>query len=237
MLKVTGLEARYGSAAVLHGLSLDVSPAEVVAILGRNGMGKTSTMRAVMRLSQPMVTGGQITFGDQNLLACSSHHVARLGLGYVPQGRRVFGSLTVEENLVTTARSSDSGAPKWTVDRVYSTFSRLADRRNQRAGGLSGGEQQMLAIGRALMTNPSIVILDEPSEGLAPNIVAQVGETIRALRGEGMGVLVAEQDIRFAVGMADRIYLIENGRTVAEGTPSEINDNSELKERYLGLAK
>jgi branched-chain amino acid transport system ATP-binding protein len=236
MLKIDALCARYGSAEALHGMSLEVSPGEVVAMLGRNGMGKSTTMRAVMRLREPVVTAGAVSMDSDDLLTLTSHQVARRGLGYVPQGRRVFASLTVEENLLTTARPSESAKP-WTLDRVYETFRRLADRKNQRAGGLSGGEQQMLAIGRALMTNPSIVLLDEPSEGLAPNIVAQVGHTIKDLRAAGMAVLLAEQDIRFAVGLADRIYVVENGRTVANGSAAEIDEDMELKERYLGLAK
>jgi branched-chain amino acid transport system ATP-binding protein len=234
VLRIDGLRARYGSAAALHGMSLEVSAGEVVALLGRNGMGKSSTMRSVMRLREPVVTAGTVRMGEADLLALPSHEVSRRGIGYVPQGRRVFGSLTVEENLLTTARASNS-SDAWSLDRVYEAFPRLADRQNQRAAGLSGGEQQMLAIGRALMTNPVIVLLDEPSEGLAPNIVAQVAETITALRAAGNGVLVAEQDIRFAVGVADRVYVVENGRTVAEGRAGDIDDDVELKERYLGL--
>jgi branched-chain amino acid transport system ATP-binding protein len=234
VLRIDGLRARYGSAAALHGMSLEVSAGEVVALLGRNGMGKSSTMRSVMRLREPVVTAGTVRMGEADLLALPSHEVSRRGIGYVPQGRRVFGSLTVEENLLTTARASNS-SDAWSLDRVYEAFPRLADRQNQRAAGLSGGEQQMLAIGRALMTNPVIVLLDEPSEGLAPNIVAQVAETITALRAAGTGVLVAEQDIRFAVGVADRVYVVENGRTVAEGRAGDIDDDVELKERYLGL--
>lgn len=236
MLRIHGLCARYGSAAALYGMTLEVSPGEVVALLGRNGMGKSSTMRAVMRLRGPVVTAGTVRMGESDLLALPSHEVARSGIGYVPQGRRVFGSLTVEENLLTTARASDSGGA-WSLDRVYEAFARLADRKDQRAAGLSGGEQQMLAIGRALMTNPAIVLLDEPSEGLAPNIVAQVAETIRSLRRAGTGVLLAEQDIKFAVGVADRVYVVENGCTVAEGTAGDIDDDIELKERYLGLTR
>jgi branched-chain amino acid transport system ATP-binding protein len=236
MLKIEALCARYGSADALHGMSLEVTPGEVVAMLGRNGMGKSTTMRAVMRLREPTVTAGSVSMEGDDVLDLSSHQVARRGLGYVPQGRRVFGSLTVDENLLTTARPSKAG-DGWDLKRVYQTFRRLADRKNQRAGGLSGGEQQMLAIGRALMTNPTIVLMDEPSEGLAPNIVSQVGQTIRALRDAGMGVLVAEQDIRFAVGLADRVYIVENGRTVASGSAVDIDNDLELKERYLGLAK
>lgn len=235
MLEVKGLRASYGSASILNGVSLNVGDAEVVVVLGRNGMGKTSTLRSVMRLAQPTVTSGAIRMGDVDLLNVARHEVARHGLGYAPQGRRVFGSLTVEENLTTTARQARGNAKEWTLERVYETFPRLGDRSMQRAGSLSGGEQQMLAIGRALLTNPSLVILDEPSEGLAPNILAQVSQTIHALKGEGMAVLVAEQDVRFAIGLADRVFVLENGRTVAAGLPEEIDDDAALKQRYLGV--
>ncbi len=235
MLTVTDLHARYGAAEVLHGVSLHVGKSEVVAVLGRNGMGKTSTMKCIMRLSEPTVTSGSVRAGDLDLLHVAPHEVARHGFGYVPQGRRVFASLTVEENLQTAARAGTGDRPPWTLERVYAMFPRLGDRCGQRAGSLSGGEQQMLAIGRALLVNPSVVLMDEPSEGLAPNIVAQVSQTIAVLKAEGMSVLVAEQDVRFAIGLADRVVVLENGRTVAVGLPEEIDGDADLKQRYLGV--
>lgn len=235
MLNVIDLHADYGAATALNGVTIDVDSNEIVVLLGRNGMGKTSTVKVIMRLDQPTVTGGSVGFDDADLLQVTPHLVPRHGLGYVPQGRRVFASLTVEENLTTTARANTDGTVAWTLERVYETFPRLAERRRQRGGNLSGGEQQMLAIGRALLTNPRLVVLDEPSEGLAPNIVEQVSTTIHALKNENMSVLIAEQDVRFALGLADRVFVLENGRTVASGTPAEIDADTALKKRYLGV--
>lgn len=235
MLALAAVEASYGDAQVLHRLTLDVADDEVVVLLGRNGMGKTSTIRAIMGLGAPQVTAGEIRFDDINLLALDSPNIAALGLGYVPQGRRVFGSLTVEENLLIAARAGPAGRGDWTLESIYELFPGLADRRRQRGANLSGGEQQMLAIGRALMTNPRLLLLDEPSEGLAPSIVRQVGEIIGQVRSQHMSVLIAEQDVRFAVGIADRVFVLERGRVVVTGPPERIEADEELQRQYLGV--
>ena len=237
MLEVRDLHAQYGSAKALHGINLTASPAQVVALMGRNGMGKSTTLKAVMALSDPSVTSGSIHVNGSAVRGLPPYRASRLGLGYVPQGRRVFPSLSVEENLSTAARQGhEAAARSWDVARVFDLFPRLAERRSQGAGGLSGGEQQMLAIGRALVTNPSILLLDEPTEGLAPSIVLQVGDTIRRLRDEGVGVVLAEQNMTFALGVADTVCLVENGRTVLDGPAASIGADAEIKKRYLGVS-
>ena len=235
MLKLLDVDAGYGQAGVLHGLTFGVDDGEVVVLLGRNGMGKSSTMRSIMGWEEPQVTAGSIEFDGRELRGASPHQVAAAGIGYVPQGRLVFRSLDVEEHLQVAGRSARRPGAAWTIDRVYELFPRLAERRTQRAATLSGGEQQMLVIGRALMTNPRLLLLDEPSEGLAPLIVRQVGATVEELRREGMSILVAEQDVRFAIGLADRVLVLERGRVVAEGSPQEIDGDDELKRRHLGV--
>ena len=217
----------------------------LVALLGRNGMGKTSLCRSIMALGPPHVKGGSISYDGTELVGLPAHKVARVGLGYVPQGRHVFGSLDVVENLTIAARTKparngagddDSGGDEaWTLERVWELFPRLQERRSNRAGQLSGGEQQMLAIGRALMTNPTLLIMDEPSEGLAPIIVEQVGERLAMLKGSSLSMLLVEQNYSLANELADVAYVIENGRIVFHGTPAELDGDEELKRRCLGV--
>jgi branched-chain amino acid transport system ATP-binding protein len=231
-LTVTGLSAGYQGHPVVDGIDLTVARGEAVALAGRNGMGKTTTLRALMGLSTPRVSGGSVRFGDVELRGLAPHRIARAGIGYVPQGRRIFPSLTVAEHLTIVARPAAAHIEKWTLDRVYGLFPRLSERASHRAGTLSGGEQQMLAIARALMTNPRLVLLDEPSEGLAPRVVRQVGDIIRTLHASGVGVLLAEQDLSMVRRVADRVYFIDRGSVAAQTRTDELRD--ELLDRYLG---
>jgi branched-chain amino acid transport system ATP-binding protein len=231
-LTVTGLAAGYQGHPVIDGLDLTVAPGEAVALAGRNGMGKTTTLRALMGLSTPRVSGGSVRFGDTELLGLAPHRIARAGIGYVPQGRRIFPSLTVAEHLAVVARPARPHTEPWTVTGVCDLFPRLAERMGHRAGTLSGGEQQMLAIARALMTNPRLVLLDEPSEGLAPRVVRQVGDIIRTLHAAGVGVLLAEQDLSMVRRVADRVYFIDRGSVAAETSTDDLRD--EMLDRYLG---
>ena len=231
-LTVTGLSAGYQGHPVVDGLDLTVAPGEAVALAGRNGMGKTTTLRALMGLSTPRVSAGSVRFGRHELRGLAPHRIARAGIGYVPQGRRIFRSLTVAEHLAVVAAPARSHTEPWTAGRVYDLFPRLAERSAHRAGTLSGGEQQMLAIARALMTNPRLVLLDEPSEGLAPRVVRQVGDIIRTLHSAGVGVLLAEQDLSMVRRVADRVYFIDRGGVAAETTADGLRDD--LLDRYLG---
>ena len=236
MLQINDLEAGYGLSSALTGVTLEVPDGELVAILGRNGMGKTSLCRSIMSLAPPAVWEGSIRYGDAELTGLAPYEVARAGLGYVPQGRHVFGSLTVAENLTVAARSrGEDGGGGWDVDRVFEMFPRLRERETNNAEQLSGGEQQMLAIGRALMTNPALLIMDEPSEGLAPIIVEAVKEQLRLLKEQSLSVLLVEQNYTLALDLADRVYVLENGSVVFEGGPGELDADDEAKHRYLGV--
>lgn len=218
MLEVSSVHAGYATARVLHGVSLSVADGEVVALLGRNGMGKTTLLRAICGLRPPMITSGSVHLAGDEITSEASHRIARRGVGWVPQGRRVFASLTVAENLLLPARPAPDG---WTEHRVYELFPRLAERRRQAGGTLSGGEQQMLAIGRALMSNPRLLVMDEPSEGLAPTIRDVIGDCIRRLKGTGIAVLLAEQNVDLALGVAERVSVIGESGTVEWTGPSE----------------
>jgi branched-chain amino acid transport system ATP-binding protein len=233
MLEVVELEASYASARVLNGVSISVGAGEVLAILGRNGMGKTTLLRSICGLRPPIRTAGSIRFHGRDLAPLAAHEVARAGISIVPQGRRVFQSLDVEENLRIAERR---GAHGWNLGAVYELFPRLRDRARQRAGTLSGGEQQMLAIGRALMSNPELVVMDEPSEGLAPAVVAQVGERIGTLRDRGQGVLLAEQNVDLALSVADRVAIIGDGGVIAwSGSPAALRADEALVTQLVGL--
>ncbi len=230
MLEVRDLHAGYGLSTVLDGVDLDVGDAEFVAVLGRNGMGKTTLCRAIMGLDPPGVTGGSILYDGTELTGMQPHKVARAGLGYVPQGRHVFPTLDVVKNLTVAARGEG-----WTVDRVWEAFPRLEERRGNDAGLLSGGEQQMLAIARALMTNPRMLIMDEPSEGLAPIMIDAVAEQLQRLKESSIGLLLVEQNYSLAIRLADVVYVLENGQVVFRGSAGELDAEEEVKHRYLGV--
>ncbi|WP_230530853.1 ABC transporter ATP-binding protein [Microvirga roseola] len=230
MLTVRQLQASYGAAQVLFDISLDVGAGEVVTLLGRNGMGKTTTVRSIMGLLRPR--GGEIRFDGVAVTGLAPYRVAKAGIGLVPEGRQIFPTLTVEENLVATA-SARSGARRWTLDSVYELFPRLKERRGNLGTQLSGGEQQMLAIGRALMTNPKLLILDEATEGLAPLIRAEIWSCLKRLRGEQQSILVIDKNVDALAGFADRHVIIEKGRSVWTGTSAELVADAGLKDRYL----
>ena len=234
MLSVEGLRCSYGASRVLEGVDLHVDEGEVVGLLGRNGMGKTSLIRCLFNLSPPQVTGGRITYRGTELGGIPSHRVARLGLGLVPQGRLIFGSLTVEENLTTTARVGLGG--RWDLPAVYDFFPRLEERRLNLGTELSGGEQQMLAISRALMTNPSLLVMDEASEGLAPSVIGDLRDRLKGLKQQGLSVFFAEQNVGLARSLADRIYILgEGGQIVWTGSAAEFDPHSSEARRHLGV--
>ncbi len=231
MLSVRDLKAGYGQARVLFGLSFEARAGEVVSLIGRNGMGKTTTVRAIMGLNR--ASGGEIAFDGRPIGDLAPNAIARLGIGLVPEGRRVFASLTVEENLVATARGG-AGAD-WTLERIVALFPRLGERRRQSARTLSGGEQQMLAIGRALMTNPRLLILDEATEGLAPLIRAEIWRCLHTLKQAGQTIVVIDKNLSEMAALVDRHHVVEKGRIVWAGTPAELDADPELAHRYLGL--
>jgi branched-chain amino acid transport system ATP-binding protein len=233
MLTLEGVEGGYGSSRVLFGLSMSAGAGEVVSLIGRNGMGKTTTVRAIMGLNR--LTGGSIAFGGHSLAGLAPHARAQLGLGLVPEGRRVFPSLTVEENLVATARAATQAAGAWTLDRVVGLFPRLGERRRQSARTLSGGEQQMLAVGRALMTNPRLLILDEATEGLAPLIRAEIWRCLHTLKQAGQTIVVIDKNLGEMAALVDRHHIVEKGRVVWSGTPAELDATPDLAKRYLGV--
>jgi branched-chain amino acid transport system ATP-binding protein len=230
MLEVRDIHTYYGESHVLQGISLSMTRGQVVGILGRNGMGKTTLIRSIIGFTPPR--RGQVLFKDQDITAWPSNRAVGLGLGLVPQGRRVFPSLTVMENL-TVAVKGDSGP--WTVARVLELFPRLRERGAHRAGKLSGGEQQMLAIARALMTNPELLLMDEPTEGLAPLLVREVGRIIESLKAQGLSILLVEQNLPLALRVADHVHVLSRGRVVHSSAPDALWRNEEIKSRYLGL--
>ena len=230
MLEVRDIHTYYGNSHVLQGVSLSLTRGQVVGILGRNGMGKTTLIRSIIGFTPPR--RGQILFKDRDITAWSSNRAVGLGLGLVPQGRRVFPSLSVMENL-TVAVKGDSGP--WTVARVLELFPRLRERGAHRAGKLSGGEQQMLAIARALMTNPELLLMDEPTEGLAPLLVREVGRVIESLKAQGLSILLVEQNLPLALRVADHVHVLSRGRVVHSSAPDSLWRNEDIKSRYLGL--
>lgn len=231
MLSVSGLTAEIGRIPVLRGVTLNVEPGETVALLGRNGVGKTSTLRAVLGLLRR--TGGSVSYKGQDLSKLPSHRLASLGLGYVPQGRGIFPLLSVEENLCLGLTRSP---PKEALDELFHRFPRLEERRAQAAGTLSGGEQQMLALARCLIMQPSLIMLDEPTEGIMPKLVAQIRSEIVEIAGRGIAVLIVEQNVRTAMKLANRVYLMERGQVVAEATPEKLKSSPDLVHRYLGVS-
>lgn len=226
LLELEAVESFYGASQALFGVSLDVREGEVVALMGRNGMGKTTTIASVLGLVRPR--GGTIRFAGRAIAGERPHRIARLGVGLVPEGRRCFPNLTVRENLVAAARGS-----AWTYDKVVALFPRLGERRDQYARTLSGGEQQMLAIGRALMTNPKLLILDEATEGLAPVIRQDIWAAIRTLKAAGQSILVVDKTLSELLPVADRCFVLEKGTTVFEGAPKKLT--REIQDRYLGV--
>jgi branched-chain amino acid transport system ATP-binding protein len=237
VLRISDLQAGYGLSQALAGVDLEVPDGKLVAILGRNGMGKTTLCRSIMSLRPPEVRRGSIDYDGTELTRLPPHAVARAGVGYIPQGRHVFGSLTVVENLTVAARrNGDGDGPTWDLDRVWEMFPRLEERRSNRAEQLSGGEQQMLAIARALTTNPSLLIMAEPSEGLAPILIESVGEQLRQLKGASLSMLLVEQNYSLAIKLADLTYVLENGEVVFRGEPEELQNDEDVKSRYLGVS-
>ncbi|GAA0532698.1 ABC transporter ATP-binding protein [Pigmentiphaga sp. GD03639] len=232
MLSVDGIRAGYGSSEVLFGLSFEARQGEVVSLIGRNGMGKTTTVRTLMGMLP--ARAGRVAIQGRDLANQAPHTVARLGVGLVPEGRRVFGSLTVEENLVATRRAG-RGASGWDLPRIYQLFPRLGERRRQSSRTLSGGEQQMLAIGRALMTNPLLLVLDEATEGLAPIIRQEIWRCLDVLKREGLTIVVIDKNLAEMRTLVDRHHIVEKGRVVWAGTPDELSGQPELAQRYLGL--
>jgi branched-chain amino acid transport system ATP-binding protein len=233
MLSVTNLHACYGRAHILQGVSLEARAGEVVALLGRNGAGKSTTLKAIMGLVTP--TEGEVSFGGQRIERLPPYRIARLGLGYVPEERRIFSELSVMENLEVGRQAARSGAPQWDEERLFALFPSLGRMRERAGGRMSGGEQQMLTIARTLMGNPACVLLDEPSEGLAPIVVEQMAQSIRTLKGEGLSVLLCEQNLRFCEAIADRAYIIEKGQIRFGGTMAELAANPALREQYLSV--
>jgi len=231
ILDVDEIHTYYGESHVLHGLSLHLNAGNILGVLGRNGVGKTTLVNSVMGFNPPRA--GRIRFKDDDITQSSSFDIVRRGIGLVPQGRRLFGSLSVEENLTVAERSG--GGQGWTLERVYGLFERLRERRRQRAQTLSGGEQQMLAIGRGLMTNPDCLIMDEPSEGLAPMVVRQVLDVIRLLKQEGLAVLLVEQNANLALHLVDYVLIMSKGTIVHASAPSELAENKTVLSQYLGL--
>jgi branched-chain amino acid transport system ATP-binding protein len=230
MLRVERLQAGYGPAQILFDLSFEVGRGEVVTLLGRNGMGKTTTIRTVMGMLE--TRGGETTFEGVRLTGLPSYRIAQAGLGLVPEGRHVFPTLSVEENLVATA-ASRFGAPRWTLERVYEFFPRLAERRANMGNQLSGGEQQMLAIGRALMTNPKLLILDEATEGLAPLLRAEIWGCLGRLKQDGQSILLVDKHLDALTRLADRHVVIEKGHVVWSGTSEALKADASVRQRYL----
>lgn len=232
-LSVSGLNAHYGPAHILFDVGFEVGDGEVVAFLGRNGAGKSTTFRALVGLVPRRE--GRILFRGADIAAKPTHEIARAGLGYVPEDRRIFTDLTVEENLAVGQQPPRPGAPTWTPERLYALFPNLAEMRRRPGGRMSGGEQQMLTIARTLMGNPSLVLLDEPSEGLAPKIVEQMADAILAMKREGLSVLLSEQNLHFARLISDRAYIIETGRIRFGGTMAELEAQPEIRDAYLAV--
>ncbi len=231
MLQVEKIDTSYGNVSVLKSLSVEIPQGKVVSLLGRNGMGKTTLMRSIVGINPPRK--GKIIFKGQDIAGMESYKIARLGISYVPQGRGIFPSLTVKENLTVAARGQDKPGA-WTLDRVYDFFPILKTRQSLYGNLLSGGEQQMLAVGRALMTNPELLIMDEPSEGLAPMVIKQIGDVITSLKGE-LTVFLAEQNFNMAVGVADYVYIISQGEIVHQCLPKDIIHDEETKKKWLGV--
>jgi branched-chain amino acid transport system ATP-binding protein len=232
MLEINDIHTYYGESHVLHGVTMEVKDGSVVALLGRNGMGKTTTIRSIIGLTAPRK--GSITFNGKELVGLAPEKISRVGIGLVPQGRMIFPSLSVTENLTMAARTGEKQDP-WTLDKVYDTFPRLKERGKNKGNLLSGGEQQMLTIARALMTNPDLIMLDEPSEGLAPIVVQEVYRIIERLKEAGQSILLVEQDFGMAMSIADYAYIMTKGEIVYGSIPQELMENEAVKSKHLGV--
>jgi branched-chain amino acid transport system ATP-binding protein len=233
LLELCDVETSYGLSRVLFGISLAVGPGEMVSLMGRNGMGKTTTVRSIMGLTP--AAAGSIRFDGEEIGALPAYRVAKLGIGLVPEGRQVFPNLTARENLIATAANRGGAAEPWTLDKVWELFPRLAERAGSMANLLSGGEQQMLAIGRALMTNPRLLILDEATEGLAPLIRDEIWRCLESLRGAGQSILVIDKNVGALTRVADRHTIIERGRVVWTGSSQQLANAPDIQHRYLGI--
>jgi len=233
LLEVAGVETSYGVSRVLFGISLTIAPGEMVSLMGRNGMGKTTTVRSIMGLTP--ASAGSIRFNGEDIRALPAYRVAKLGIGLVPEGRQVFPNLSARENLVATAANRTAAWQPWTLERVLELFPRLASRAGTMANLLSGGEQQMLAIGRALMTNPRLLILDEATEGLAPLIREEIWRCLQSLRAAGQSILVIDKNVEALTRIADRHTIIERGRVVWTGNSQELARAADIQHRYLGI--
>jgi branched-chain amino acid transport system ATP-binding protein len=234
MLAVKDIHTFYGKSHILHGVSLELREGEMVCLLGRNGVGKSTTMKSIIGLLHP--TQGSIRFGEREIAGSPPYAIARLGVGYVPEDRRIFKSLTVHENLLMGLQKRGTGKPgeqPWTLDRVYDIFPRLGERRNNKGGHLSGGEQQMLTVARTLVGNPRLVLVDEPTEGLAPLIVTEVLEMLSTVRRSGVTVLMVEQNFKAAVKVADRFYIMSKGQVVFEGNVDALMAAEDVRKNYL----
>jgi branched-chain amino acid transport system ATP-binding protein len=229
VLTVDGIHTYYGESHILQGVSLQVNAGELVTLLGRNGAGKTTTMNSIIGFLRPRA--GKVMVSGRDMTGKAPYTIAGIGVGLVPQGRRIFAPLSVRENLVF----AQSTRGPWSLARVYELFPRLEERQHQRGNTLSGGEQQMLAIGRALLMNPSLLLMDEPSEGLAPLIVRDIGRIIGELKRSGMAILLAEQNLAMALSIADRGYVLNKGQVVAEASAAALRDDEDLKHRFLGV--
>jgi branched-chain amino acid transport system ATP-binding protein len=232
-LSLSGIDALYGDSHVLHGVSFALQAARVLALLGRNGAGKTTCMNTIVGFLPPRA--GEVRLFGEKVTGLSPEAIARKGVGLVPQGRRVFPSLTVRENLLVAQRKRSGHGAYWTFERVMALFPRLQERQSQLAGSLSGGEQQMLAIGRALMGNPRVLLMDEPSEGLAPLIVAEVKRTIMQLKAEGQSILLVEQNAKLALDVADEVVILNTGQVAFRGDVGEVRGNATLLDQHLGV--
>ena len=232
-LSLTKVHAYYGDSHILHGVSFSLSPGSVLALLGRNGAGKTTCISTIIGFLAPQK--GEIRLFGEPIEGLSPERISHLGIGLVPQGRRIFPSLTVQENLLVARQRENTTSKPWNIERIYAMFPRLRERHAQMAGTLSGGELQMLAIGRALMGNPRVLLLDEPSEGLAPLIVAEVGRAIRLLKGEGQSIILVEQNLKLALDVADQAVILNTGRCVFFGSAGEILQDDELIAQNLGV--
>ena len=235
MLKVEDIHTYYGDSYVLQGLSLEIAEGQVMAVLGRNGMGKTTLIRSIIGFTKPRT--GKISFDGTDITALQPHEIVSLGVALVPQGRRIFPSLTVMENLLLGEKEgpADGGEESWNLERVLELFPRLKERLRNMGNQLSGGEQQMLAFARSLMTNPKMLLLDEPTEGLAPLLVRAMGETLSKLKESKLAILLVEQNMKFALAACDYVHVLNRGRVVHSSTPDELAANEEIKSRFLGV--